>query len=361
MASLSTYTKQPGTMSLQLQDLSAAPPAVKLEHQHITLAAPRDAVSKLLVAREQHSWIKPEFSPAIIREKPALPMVVAQQPATIADTRALPDIMAPIVNQPSLRDDERARYVRQFEQLNHNSLNESLINALPSYSQQLAWVNTIENPNAKLWFHQLAHVVAVTGKEFPETEVLSREYIAHFLRAPFGEWERPCCGIIDPKTMERLPCESVLMKGGGFVCRELLMPSVFKRVLRAQCVVKEARSKRVPIPVESTPNLVLPREQQLCFLCHLRVTNIAYFRANVFEDERLASTAADENKMRIINGFCVIVNKIGEYNINTTLPGFETHPCGLSGPFPAYQRDNFVPHVFEGGIKGWLETDKVVF
>ena len=114
-----------------------------------------------------------------------------------------------------------------------------------------------------------------------------------------------------------------------------------------------------------TPHFVLPRERQMCFLCHLQVTNSAYLRAQYSEDERVAQPPDVGNdhlqKMRIINGFCVMVNKPGEYKIEATLPGYETHYCGIMGPFPAYQRANYIPVTSEGGIRGWLEADSVVF
>jgi hypothetical protein len=115
------------------------------------------------------------------------------------------------------------------------------------------------------------------------------------------------------------------------------------------------------IPVECTPNFVLPRERQLCFLCHLSVTNNAYFRAKYFEDERRPPTQEELDKMPAINGFCVMVNKPGEYRIEATLPGYETHFVGVMGAFPAYQRSNYVPYTREGGIRSWMETDSVVF
>jgi hypothetical protein len=146
---------------------------------------------------------------------------------------------------------------------------------------------------------------------------------------------------------------------GGPVLRELLLPSVMTRVLRGQREIAAARSQnRRPDP-QHTPNFVLPNTVGMCYLCHLRTTNVAYTRFEFMEKERLGRPVPLDATLHVIHKFVVMVNTPGNYNIEATLPGYR-RPCGIFGCFPILDHNNWIKQD-SGGRQYWIEKDEVVF
>jgi hypothetical protein len=278
---------------------------------------------------------------------------------------ATTDLPIETMEEVAIRSDADLRYVRRIKMGDHG-ISEATLARLPTLAEQLAWVNTIEDESHKLWYHNIPYVVANAGTKFPDVPVLSREYLTDFLRAPMpgNPWERPCPGLFPlDSPHDHRQCESFTL-GGTFACRELLLPNVMKKVLRAR-----ARCEKEGERIEDTPNFVLPKEHQFCYLCHLRYTNSAYYQKKFAEDERTSASAATAAsaaaaadgtvEVKIINAFCVMVNTPGEYDIGATLPGYGvSNPCGLIGPFPLYHRGNYL---LLPGEKSWTERDSLVF
>lgn len=209
-----------------------------------------------------------------------------------------------------------------------NSVSE-ILQELPTQKDLYDYLEMLQKTAQPAWYRHSKLQLETTGYNIPVLPVLCRRYIAEFLREcdPRAEWERPCCNA---------ECES--QKRGGFRCRELLMPAEYARVLETDDIEERVR--------------VLPPMVNLCYLCHLFFTNFYYW-------QRLFHGSTEDN-ITVIHSFSVCFDVPGEYAMRYLLMG-DDKPCGIFGPFPLYNINNYQAHVDARGINYWVEADKLVF
>jgi len=180
---------------------------------------------------------------------------------------------------------------------------------LPPITEVLSYIGKMEKQ--PLWFlKSQENIINSNSLKFPEMDVLTREYIADFMRTPLNSSEPLCSNTV---------CESERL--GGFRIRALVTPS-----------------------------------QQMntwCYLCHLFFTNRLYFES--------LNRKSDTEQVYQIHHFAVRVDEPGEYRLDMTLMG-EKNVRGIFGPFPLYNCHNYTSTVFpKNGCKGWIESDVMVF
>lgn len=261
-----------------------------------------------------------------------------------------------------LRDDRDMLYFKHLYE--DDGVPDDRISKMPHYQDILKYAQTLADaPN---WYNQLAQMVVNNeGTSFPTLEVINRQYIQQFLRAPTANdpFERPCgsenCESLrlSSRLLEKYPHMRKQGLERGFRCRELLLPDLYIRVLDAK---KQPDGKRLA-------QRILPRMPQHCFLCHLHLTNRAYWlrlNKNHHRDQlpqgQESSAAASRDATMIIHRFVVPINVSGEYNLHDMLLG-DNEPLGIIGPFPRYNVNNYTPYMDSSGRCAWKEDDKLVF
>lgn len=193
-------------------------------------------------------------------------------------------------------------FVRKLEEQGKNAT----VRNLPPMTEVLSYIAKLEKQPP--WFLKSQEsIVNSNALKFPEIDVLSRTYIADFMREPHNASE-PLCS--NPT------CESERL--GGFRIRALV-----------------------------TPNQQL---NNWCYLCHLFFTNRLYFES---------LNRKHDNQVYQIHHFAVRVDEPGEYRLDMTLMG-EQNVQGIFGPFPLYNCHNYTP-THDGRCRGWIESDVMVF
>lgn len=243
-----------------------------------------------------------------------------------------------------LRDDRDMTYFKHLYE--DDGVPDDVVSQIPHYQDILKYAQDLKDaPN---WYSQLAQMVVNSqGASFPQLEVLNRRYIGQFLRAPTANdpFERPCgnenCESLrlSSRLLEIYPHMRAQGLQRGFRCRELLLPDLYVKVLNAK---KHSKSR-------SLVQQVLPHMSQPCYLCHLHLTNRAYWlrlnknhhRAQLPE----GSTPVHlQDATMIIHRFVVPINVAGEYNLADMLMG-DSEPMGIIGPFPRYNVNNYTPYL----------------
>ena len=243
-----------------------------------------------------------------------------------------------------LRDDRDDLY---FQHLTSDPcVPDSKISCMPRYTEILKYVETLKD--APPYYDQITQMVINTdGAYFPQLAVINRNYIRNFLRAPSktDKTERPCgnehCESLRLSSMllEKYPKLRTFGLQKGFKCRELILPDTYVKVLAS----KDRKH--------------LPLMPGLCYLCHLQMTNKAYW---LRKSKYGQNTSTEETSAMIIHRFVVPVNIVGEYKIENMLTG-DTEPMGIIGPFPHYNVNHYIPYVNRDGLCAWKEDDSLVF
>lgn len=202
-------------------------------------------------------------------------------------------------------DERDILFVRRLEETGRVA--DAYVRELPPIKEVLSYVSNLsEKP---LWF-KAAQDSIVNSRSlcFPDMDVLTRDYIKHFLRVPNAAKGEHACS--NPN------CESERL--GKFRIREL----------------------------------ILPREKsKWCYLCHLFYTNKLYFQS--------LNRKNDDNRVYQIHSFMVQVDVEGEYRLDKTI-SCDKDVRGIYGPFPLYNCNNYVVTDYNG-YKGWAESDVMVF
>jgi len=243
-----------------------------------------------------------------------------------------------------LRDDRDMMYFKHLHE--DESVPDNVVSQIPHYQDILKYAHTLND--APSWYSQLAQmVVNSAGASFPQLEVINRKYISQFLRAPTENdvFERPCgnenCESLrlSSRLLEVYPHMRTQGLQRGFRCRELLLPDLYMKVLTAK---KQPKNRQLV-------QQVLPMMPQPCYLCHLHLTNRAYWlRLNKnHHREHLPEGSIPahlQDATVIIHRFVVPINVPGEYNLADMLMG-DSEPMGIIGPFPRYNVNNYTPYM----------------
>lgn len=214
----------------------------------------------------------------------------------------------------SKQDQRDAVFLRRLEEA--SPAGSVQVHKLPPIRSVLAYITQLNDEEQPAWFksHQAA-IINSQNMQFPQMDVLTREYLGEFMRQPMRS-ERAC---------GKVQCESESM--GGFRCRELVLPSDTDVSVHAGW----------------------------CVFCHFYETNKKYA-------ENL-SRKKDKDPMDLIHPihvFIVQVDVDGEYRLDKTLMG-DVDCIGVYGPFPVYNRNNYVQAELPSGLKCWKESDEMVF
>lgn len=200
------------------------------------------------------------------------------------------------------RDEKDVMFIRRLEEI--GKVSDSIIRELPNMKEVLSYISklSIQPP----WYKSSQDsIINSKTLKFPLIDVLTRGYIANFLRTPL-KGEIPC---------NNPNCES--MRLGNFRIRALIVG-----------------------------------DSTWCFLCHLYYTNKLYLES--------LNRKRDNSRIFQIHHFMVQVNVEGEYRLDKTLMG-DTDVRGLFGPFPLYNCNNYTKVDLNNGCKGWIESDTMVF
>lgn len=215
----------------------------------------------------------------------------------------------------SLKDKRDVVFQRSLEQM--NQFGEGQVHTLPPMRAVLAYIASLEDQPE--WFKSSqAAIVNAQNLKFPQMDVVTRGYIADFLRQP-REGERYC---------GKTKCISEHMSNGTIRCREFILPS---------------QTDLAPHP-------------GWCVLCHFHATNKAYLK-------NLSKSAGDVDPKELmlpIHTFIVQVDVVGEYRLDKTLMG-DSVCVGIYGPFPIFNVNFYAQKEFPGHLKGWVESDDLVF
>jgi len=175
---------------------------------------------------------------------------------------------------------------------------------LPTMKEVLSYIAKL--PEQPLWY-QASQDAIVNSKtlNFPVLDVLTRGYIAKFLRGPQKKGDPEC---------KHPNCET------------------FRRF----------QFRLIPLQLPGRTDGVW------CYLCHLFETNKMYYES--------LNRKSDENRLLQIHNFIVQVDVPGEYRLDCMLDG-EANVKGLFGPFPRYN----VRHWSKKEPNMVVESDEQVF
>lgn len=225
-------------------------------------------------------------------------------------------------SMPELSIDTKTKFFEhRLAQTSHNADDYVMTASIPKLSEIGKSLDILENGGGgdTPWYQDSP------GKNVPELEWVSPEYVAQFLQPPSSKRDRLCLPPCHPKTGEFLVCESVEM--GGPMLKEFLLPS----------------------QVAAT---TLPTQQRPCWLCTQRSITMA-FNLNKKDD----TTAGTKEIDFLIHEYKMIVNVTGGYKIELILPGFKKF-LGIIGPVLAHNREHYV---LLPGNAGWKQSDKMLF
>ena len=299
--------------------------------------------------------------------------LMLQEPRPPTRRLTLGDVMGDLpietLRQEALRNDSDARF------LTHESITqripEEAVASVIKYQDVVAWVGKMNK--RPLWFRNLPQLCIDTNTDVPDLEVITWAHVQQYLREPDPTcmWERPCLPPVDAQTGRRLACESQRM--GGPRLREFLLPSQHDAVMHA------VRNQNVNSARNHDWVDVLPREQRMCFLCHQKSITTSFTRRRFFQKQAQqddpAGAAApgrqhqqedkDEDEMVLIHDYVMAVNVPGEWDIDATLPGYETY-SGLAGPVLAHDWRDYVAkqfpldrhnHAQSGRLAAWMRQN----
>ena len=227
---------------------------------------------------------------------PSVPLPVAVAAIPLSPKRATTE---PRTLQEYSVNEKDVLFIRRLEETGR--LADSYIRQLPPMKEVLSYVASL--PEKPLWYRASQDaIINSRSLNFPDMDVLTRDYIREFLRMGDLPCNNPNC------ESERL---------GKFRIRQL------------------------PLRGGST----------WCFLCHLFYTNKLYFQS--------LNRKNDDHRVFQIHSFMVQVDVEGEYRLDKCLMG-DKDVRGLYGPFPLYNCNNYVVTDYNG-VKGWAESDTLVF
>lgn len=213
------------------------------------------------------------------------------------------------------KEEDNARFLRKLATI--SMVSEKHGNRIPPQVQVLRYIDNLTPEAGPEWYENALKQLADTSTRYPAQPVLSRKYLANFLREPRDK-EREC---VHPN------CKSVEM--GGFRCRELLMPRELD---------------------------LHPTIRGWCYICHLYESNRLYWENR--------NPPPNKNKKGVqvfcVHFFTVFTDTIGEYRLDKTIRGDED-TTGVFGPFPIFNVNNYVKIGVGGGKCGWKENDALVF
>jgi hypothetical protein len=274
----------------------------------------------------------------------------------------------PVENLESVRvvNDTQAQFHNLLKQANRSC--DRHIATIPPRNQIMAYI--ARHKERPPWYQSLKCMVAQGENiDFPELEVVTRQYIKQFLRAPVPGRvvERECINYDYDPTEGTLGmrCESHRLSAErlgpdkAFKSREFLLPSVWAKVMNAVHFNKTVRRTE-----KVNPEDWLPTPHEMCYLCHLRLTSVRYFALlsghKEREDAEREQYGTDSDVSMILHKFMVPVDIPGEYDLRYTLMG-DAQPLGIVGPYPVYNTTNYHCITTEFNMPGWSESDKVVF
>ena len=256
-----------------------------------------------------------------------------------------------------LADDRDLMYFRQLH--TDACVPDAVVSQMPQYKDILRYAQTLDG--AENYYERITQMVVNTeGASFPQLEVINRRYIADFLRAPTHNdpTERPCgsekCESLrlSASLLEKYPHMRKQGLEAGFRCRELILPNMYIKLLA------EKKAKGAGVAAK-----YMDKIHQVCFLCHLHLTNRAYWlKLSKNHDREREGETPEELKeaTMIIHRFVVPINIAGEYSLENMLVG-DSEPMGIIGPFPRYNVNNYTPFQDSNGRCAWKESDKLVF
>lgn len=192
-------------------------------------------------------------------------------------------------------------YMQRLEELGRISE----IKPLPPLTEVLSYINHLKDKPP--WYVQMQHDILNSKMlNFPaKTPILTREFILNHLYA--SPDKKDLCMNVN--------CESERL--GGFRIRKLTI-----------------------------------EENDWCYLCHLVYTNRLFLESK--------NRKPKNERCYQLHFFGVLVNVVGEYDFNYTLNA-EKPVKGLFAPFPRYRTKNYVQTTNNLGLRGWIESDKMVF
>jgi len=181
-------------------------------------------------------------------------------------------------------------------------------------------------------------------------EVVSRAYIAEFLREPMGAEfdERPCandyaciCAFLATSLRYVYECDRTK---GGFVCREFLLPSQL-------------------LDCQRRGSVALPQHRQFCYLCHVYQTTHQFFMR--------ADSQSGGERLVVLQKFQTIFDKPGEYSSDRcNLAAVMNHRAyGIIAPFPMFDARNYTyglcavkaPNGEKYKLRQMIETTDILF
>jgi hypothetical protein len=215
------------------------------------------------------------------------------------------------------------------------------------------------------WFAAVQQAVAENPDiTYPKTPVYSRAFLQTFFRQPDPKcpWERPCLNLDrEPVQGERyIRCiahrlsEEHLGKDKAFRLRELLSPKQEIDITNA------LESKK------QDPRIFLEPIPEICVMCHIYLTTEKCFddEADKHRQRRSDHTSQIERATRKItrihNKFMVDIDKPGEYNRRILLVS-DRVDFGIWGPFPMWNKNNYVPCKKFGSLMGFEESPNLLF
>lgn len=191
--------------------------------------------------------------------------------------------------------------------------------------------------------------------------VYTRQTLQPFLLAPnpARAWERPCCNLDRPPVHGEVVIQCIahvlsgemLGRDKAFKLRELLFPDQIVRI--NHCLEAERKDPRIhllPVP-------------QMCYLCHIYITNQMFLneRNKLDERERPDHTTPKEaprtTMVTILNRFMVTFGTEGEYDVRRLIAS-DSISLGILGPFPLWSKRHYQPLLSQ---QGFAENEVMVF
>jgi len=201
-------------------------------------------------------------------------------------------------------------------------------------------------------------VAADPAITYQRTPAIRRSTLVAFLCEPDPDapYERPCINLdrdpLEHETLDRCASHIRSAKLWGpehaFRARELLFEHQVVRI-------NEAR-KRHPA---NHPDVLkhLPGTPEMCYMCHVRSVFVQSLQQKNNERRRqrkdltvTADAEPDPAMLYIFNRFVVMFDVEGEYARNALLT-YDDVSYGISGAFPRWNEENYLPREFSGGVR----------